>query len=189
MILLISGCKEDKRYLAISKIKGAAKLATTETTIDKVILATKDRKFLGVIRLGRAHFAARTKAIVKSGIDLQQLRKEDVVIEGDRIEIVLPPVKVLDFSYPFYHYKVDDEVTRNGFLTKMTLEDHERLYRMAELDIRAKLNLTGVKESTEARTRILMEKLLKSLGYKEIYITFREGIFIEAPSLDEDEII
>lgn len=189
VFLLLTGCKEDRRYLAVSKIKGAAKLVTTETTIDKVILANQQRKFLGVVRLGNAQFAARTKAFVKAGIDLQELRKEDVTITGDIIEIELPPVKVLDFRYPFEYYEIDYEITRDGFMNKITLEDHERLYRMAELDIRQKLNLTGLQQSTEARTRLLMENLLKGLGFKEVHITFKKGTFIEAPTLTEEDIL
>ena len=188
--LFASGCKkEDNRALAISKIKSAARLATTETTLTKVILASQDRKFLGIIRLNSAQFAARTKATVKAGIDLQELRKEDVIINGKTIELTLPPVKVLAFEYPFLSYEIDYTITRDAFLNRITVEDHERIYRMAELEIRKNLEFTGIKESTENRTRQLMESLLKNLGYLEVYITFREGKFIEAPDLEENEIM
>ncbi len=188
-IFLLFGCTDEKHYLAVSKIKGAAKLATTETVIHKVIIANQERRFLGIVRLGNAHFAARTKAIVKAGIDLDELTKEDVKITGDRIELNLPAVKVLSFDYPFDSYEIDYEVTRDGFLNKIKIEDHERLYRMAELDIRQKLELTGLKASTEDKTRSIMEGILKGIGYKEIYITFKPGKFIEAPRLDEEDII
>lgn len=186
---LLLGCKEDKKYLAVSKIKSAAKLATTETVINKVILANQERRFLGIVRLGNAYFAARTKAIVKAGIDLNELEKDDVIIEEKRIELTLPAVKVLSFDYPFSEYEIDYEVTRDGFLNKITIEDHERLYRMAELDIRRKLELTGLKETTEQKTRSLMEGILKGIGYEEIYISFKPGKFIEAPRLDQEDIL
>jgi hypothetical protein len=188
--LFCTGCKkEDKRALAISKIKSAAKLATTETTLTKVILASQDRKFLGIIKLNSAQFAARTKATVKAGIDLQELKKEDVKISGKTIELTLPPVKVLAFEYPFMSYEIDYTITRDAFLNKITVEDHERIYRMAELEIRKNLEFTGIKEATKNRTRQLIESLLKSLGYLEVYIEFKEGEFIEAPNLEEDEIM
>lgn len=191
-ILLVIGllaCKEDKKYLAVSKIKSAAKLAATETVINKVILANQERRFLGIVRLGNAHFAARTKAIVKAGIDLTELEKEDVLIEDKRIELILPAVKVLSFDYPFASYKIDYEITRDGFLNKLSIVDHERLYRMAELDIRRKLELTGLKEVTEQKTRSLMEGILKGIGYEEIYISFKPGKFIEAPGPDQEDIL
>lgn len=189
LFITLLGCKEDKKYLAVSKIKSAAKLATTETVINKVILANQERRFLGIVRLGNAHFAARTKAIVKAGIDLNELEKDDVIIEDKRIELKLPAVKVLSFDYPFSEYEIDFEVTRDGFLNRITIEDHERLYRMAELDIRRKLELTGLKEVTEQKTRSLIEGILRGIGYEEIYISFKPGKFIEAPRLDQEDIL
>lgn len=189
VIFLSSGCKQDERALTVSKIQNAAKLATTETTLSKVVLASQDRKFIGIIGLGKAKFAARTKAVIKAGIDLKELKKEDVVIEGTTIQVKLPHVRVIDFDYPFESYEIDYTITHNAFANKITVEDHERIYRMAELEIRKNLEFTGIKEATEARTRLLLRNLLKTLGYTEIYLEFKEGQFIEAPDIPEDEMI
>lgn len=184
--LLIAGCnkKEDERYLVVSKVKSAAKLATTETIIDKVVLGTQEKKLLGLIKLNKAYFAANTQATILSGIDLTKLTAKDIVITDKRIEISLPHVEVLNFSYPFSTYKIDSSVTRNAFLNKLDVMDHEKFYMMAELDIRNNLKYTGVKESTENNTRLLMEGILKNLGYQEIYITFKEGELITQIELE-----
>ena len=192
-ILVLSGCADKKRHFVISKIKSTAQLATTETTIDKVVIGTKERRAFGLIKLGQAEFVAYTEATVKTGIDLTELRPEDVVIQRRRIEVTLPPIKVIDFAYPFDKYRVDKDITDNDFFVGMTIYDHEELFRRAELDIRENLQFMGIVEQTKANTTRLMEGLLKNLGYEEIYIDFREGPLIQTvdvtqfqPDAEED---
>lgn len=181
---LLSCQEEDKRYLVVSKVKSAAKLAITETIIDKVVLGTQEKKLLGFIKVNKAHFAAHTQAIITTGVDLSKLSPGDIVINKKRIEIALPAVQVLDFSYPFDRYRIDSTVTRNKFLNKIDVLDHERFYMMAELDIRNNLKYTGIKEATESKTRLMMEGLLKNLDYEEIYITFKKGELIKTIELE-----
>lgn len=186
-LALLWGCEENSRALVVSKIKSAAKLATTETTIDKIVLGTQEKRFLGLVKINQARFVAYTEATIKSGIDLEKLQARDVKIDGKKIELNLPHVEVINFSYPFDKYRIDSTITKNAFLNNMDIMDHENFYRMAELDIRENLPYTGIIESTERKTRQMMEGLLKNLGYEEIYITFKEGTFITQIDLDDDK--
>ena len=187
-LCLMSGCKERERFLVVSKIKQASKLATTETVIDKIVFGTSEKRLLGIVRLNTARFAAYSKAIIKTGIDLNKLRPEDIVINSKRIEVKLPYVEVINFSYPFNSFKIDDSITEDKFLNRIDIYDQENFYRLAELDIRNNLKYTGIREATEQKTRLLMEGLLKNLGYEEIYITFRQGPLLTEIDLTENEI-
>lgn len=172
--LLLFSCKQNDRSMVVSQVKSAAKLATTEFVLDKTILATKDKKILLVIPLNAALFVAYTEAIVTAGVDVNKLKKEDITIDGNSISIKLPAVEVINFSYPFDKYKIDNELSHDEFLNKFTLEEHEELYRQSELEIRSLLKQIGVVEQTEEKTRQLMENLLKNLGYTEVYIEFKD---------------
>lgn len=187
VLLTALSCARDKRYLVVSKIRQAAKLSTTETTIDKIVFGTSDRRLLGIIHLNTARFAAYSKAIVKSGIDLNKLKPEDIRIDGKRIDVRLPHVEVINFSYPFKHFKIDESITEDKFLNTIDIFDQENFYRLAELDIRNNLKYTGITKATELKTRLLMEGLLKNLGYEEIYITFKEGVLIPELNVTEEE--
>lgn len=167
----------NNRGLVVSKIKSVAKLATTEFTINKTILATKEKKLLHIIPLNTAVFVAYTKATVKAGIDLQKLKKEEIVIKGNTISIKLPPVEVINFSYPFESFRIDKEISTSdeSFWNKITITEQENLYREAELDIRDLLMQIGVVERTEANTIQLLTNLLKHLGYNEIDIEFEKS--------------
>lgn len=171
----------------MSKVQSASKLATVEFTVDKIVFATKDSKFLGIIRLNQAAFLANTKAYIKTGIDFYQLKPEDVKIEGKTIDLLLPAVEVINFSYPIEDYLVDESVKSEKFLVKFTIEDYDDLFRQAEIDIRNNLKYLGMVKTTEDRTRLLMESLLKNLGYDEIYIDFKKGELITPVDIDITE--
>lgn len=188
LLCITAACKDDRRAIVVSKIRQAAKLATTETTIDKVVFGTSDKKLLGIIHLNTARFAAYSTAFIKSGVDLNKLKPSDIRIDDKRIEIELPHVEVINFSYPFKHFKIDESITDNAFLNKIDIFDQENFYRLAELDIRNNLKYTGLKEATEQKTRLLLEGLLKNLGYEEIYISFKEkGELLPEVELNEGE--
>lgn len=173
--IVFTGCKKNDRHFVISKIKSTAKLATTETIIDKVVIGQQERRIFGLVKVSNAEFVAYTKATVKTGIDLTKLKKGDVEIDGNLIELNLPPIEVLDFVYSFEDYKIDSILSDNDFMNKIDVIDQEDFFRMAELDIRKHLKYMGIKEQTEENTRKMMEGVLKNIGYEEIYITFTQS--------------
>lgn len=184
LILLISSmlfisCKEDKRGLVVGKIQKASELATTEFTVNKLVHGTKTKKIAWVFKLNEARFLAYSQAKIKTGIELGRLRKDDIEIEGDIISIMLPPVKVVNFSYPPESFYLDSLISDpNQFLNKISIEEQEHFFREAELDIRNNLKYIGIVETTQQNTRILLTRLLSSLGYNEIHINFRNDSLI-----------
>jgi hypothetical protein len=176
LILLQISCKKEKRPIVVSKIKSTAKMATTETIIDKVVVGDKERLIFGLVKVSNAEFIAYSKAIVKTGIDLTKMKKSDVVIDGKTIEVNLPPIEVLDFEYPFEEYVIDTILSDNDIINKIDVIDQERFFRKAENDIRKQLKYMGIVDQTMENTRKLMEGMLKNLGYEEIYITFADTV-------------
>ncbi|WP_211338025.1 DUF4230 domain-containing protein [Mangrovibacterium diazotrophicum] len=175
LIVLLSSCERHKRHLVVSKIQSSAKLATTETAIDKVVIGNKSRRVFGLINVSNAEFVAYSQAFVKTGVDLTKLKKNDIKIDGSAIELRLPPVEVLDFSYPFDSFRIDPNLTSNAMLSKIDVIDQEFFFRKAELDIRENLQYMGIREQTEENTRKIMVALLKNMGYDEIYISFADS--------------
>ncbi|MAQ75936.1 MAG: hypothetical protein CL613_06365 [Aquimarina sp.] len=186
MVLLFS-CKKDNRALVVGKIQAASKLATTEFTVDKIVHGTKTKKLFWVVKLNEARFLAYSKALIKTGIDLNKLKPEDIIIDGESIQLKLPEVEVLNFSYPPREFKLDEEITDNKFLNVISLEDQEEFFRRAELDIRNNLEFMGLVETTQQHTRTLLTGLLKSLGYTEIYISFvNNNLIIDKVNLNPE---
>lgn len=175
LIVFFSSCKKDRAYV-VSQIKDVAKLSTTEMVVDKIIFGTDDKRILGLIKVGEAEFFAKSEATIKAGIDLNKIKYEEIKIEGDRIELKLPPVEVINFSYPFEKFEIDTSISRlDRFFNKITIEEQEHFYQQAELEIRNSLQFLGLVERTEENTRKLLQGMLMNIGFKEIYIEFEKS--------------
>lgn len=186
LVIFAVSCQKTKRHLAISKIRGVAKLSTTETIIDKVVVGEKGKKLFGFINLGNAEFVAYSEATVKTGIDLTKLKPRDVKINGDMIEVNLPAIEVLDFQYPFEKFRIDENLSDNDVFVRNDVIDQEFFFRQAELDIRKHLKYTGIIKQTESNTRKILEGLLFNLGYNEVYVSFKESkVLIQQVKVDE----
>jgi len=168
-----SSCnKEPDRPTIISKLKSTARLSTVEYIVSKVVSAKENN------RLGKdAYFFAETEATIKAGIDLDKLREEDIKIDGRKINIKLPPIEILNFSYPAESYKIVDKYYIQGGIfnwNALSLEDKDELYRQAEIDIRGSLKDLGIVLTAQKNTKQLLNKILLLLGFEEIYIEFRD---------------
>jgi hypothetical protein len=164
--------------LVVGKIQKASKLATAEFKVDKLVFGVKNKRVLWVIKLNEAQFLAKSQATIKTGINLDKLKEEDIKIRQNSISITLPAVQVINFSYPAESFKKIELLSSETFSSKINLEDQENFFQEAEMDIRNNLKYMGVIETTQQKTRILLEAMLRNLGYTEIYIDFKEGKLI-----------
>ncbi len=187
IVLICNACQNEQRGLVVGKIQQASDLATTEFTIDKIVHGTKTKRLAWFIKLNEARFLAYSKVVIKTGIDLQKLKKEDIIIEGNSISVNLPSVEVINFSYPPEEFRIDDQITdTRKFLNILNLEDQEKLFQMAEIDVRNNLKYMGLVKATQQRTITLLGGLLRNLGYREVYINFKsDELIIDEVNLEE----
>jgi hypothetical protein len=176
---------QDKRGFVVGKIKKASKLSTTEFNVDKIVFGVKRKKLLWVVKLNEAQFVAHSKARIKAGIDLQKLQEKDVSIDGEKISLMLPHVEVINFSYPAEDFKRDSLISSDAFLNKISLSDQEQFFQDAETDIRNNLKYLDIVATTEKKTSLMLETMLRALGYREIYIDFKKGELI--PEINPEE--
>lgn len=188
IVLLSASCsREPDRALVISKLKNSSKLATVEYIVTKVISA-KDKNWFAK----DAYFFAETEASIKAGIDLEKIKEEDVKIKGRRISITLPPVEIINFSYPAEGFKVIEKYSDQQSIFKwnsIDVKDKDELFRQGESDIWANINDLGIIKSAQTNTRTLLKKILTFSGFEEIYIEFREnpqGVITQDKQLLDD---
>jgi hypothetical protein len=171
-------CQRNERALVVGKIQNASDLATTEFVIDKIVFGTKTKK-LALLKISEASFMAYSQAKVKAGIDLSKIKENDIRIDGSKIHLDLPPIEVINFSYPPASFVEDSLISDpKVFLNKINIRDQEEFFRLAELDIRENLQYIGIVRTTQNNTRQLFQILLASLGYEEIYINFKSDDLI-----------
>jgi len=178
IFLLIGISCQDKRALVVGKIQKASKLSTTEFKVDKLVFGVKNKRIFWVIKLNQAQFLAQSQATIKAGVNLEHVEEEDIQIDGRKINLTLPHVEVINFSYPAEKFEKIDILSTNAFTTKISLEDQEKFFREAELDIRNSLQYMDIVETTQLKTRTMVDAMLRNLGYTEVYINFKEGDLI-----------
>ena len=179
LLVLAGSCRKTDEGLVVSKIQKASKLATAEFTLNKAVVATKEKNLFWVIKLNEAIFVASTQAVIKAGIDLESLKQEDIEINEKSIRILLPNVQIINFSYPIDKVQIDSTISENQFLNKFTLKEYDEVLEQAELKIRDAIPYLGIEEATKQKTRIMLEALLKGLGYTEIFLEFRDGLLLD----------
>ena len=189
LIMVVVSCKKDERAFVVGKIQKASDLATTEFTVDKLVYGSKTKKVAWVFTLRDAKFLAYSKAHIKTGVELGKLTEKDIVVKDKMISLTLPPVKVVNFSYPPDSFHLDPEISNpNQFLNRITIEEQEELFRQAELDIRNNLQYMGVVKTTQQNTRNILTRLLAGLGYEEIYINFKDdNLLVDEVNLNLSE--
>lgn len=176
ILAVFAACNQKPdRPRVVGEIKSVAKLATMEAQLSKVVIGTKEKKLLmGLINPADASFLAHTQATVKVGIDLDKLQEEDIQITDNRISLTLPPIELINFSYPAEEFRPDPYYSEdNGWWNKFSFQEKDALFREAELSIINSIPYLGITETAEDRTRSLMTGLLKRMGFEEIYIEFK----------------
>ncbi|MGB0521919.1 MAG: DUF4230 domain-containing protein [Flammeovirgaceae bacterium] len=169
--------KKSDRALVISKIRKVSELATVEVILTKIIMAEKTPNgFLKKLVARNATFLANTEARIKAGIDFSKIKGDAVKIEeGTRINILLPAVQIINFSYPAETFEIDPVISRyKPFLNRISVDELDDFFRQGEIDIRNNFKYFGVRQTVEDKTRLLLTKLLKQLGFTEINIDFEE---------------
>lgn len=178
VLVVINGCDKvlPHRAMVVSKIRDVSKLASVEFVVTKMVMATKEKRFLRLVKLNDATFFAQTEATIKVGIDLSKLNEEDITIENNKIKLTLPPVEVLNFSYPADKFHVDEDYSNtNPFGNKLGIEDIDKIYQDAQLQVMRDANFLGLRSTAESKTIMLLNNLLEKIGFEEVYVQFKES--------------
>lgn len=173
-LVVCSSCQlRSKKALVTSKIQKAAKIATQEVVVSKYVMFDAKRN--------RIPFSAKTtrliyvEAYVKYGVDLQKILPDDVVINGDILEIKLPAVEELNFSIPLEKMAYIDfdakKIPRHT--NKFPKEIDDELMKAQE-EIKRTIKGMALEQSAEERTRKFMTTFLEQLGFGAVIIEFKE---------------
>ncbi|MEL6250484.1 MAG: DUF4230 domain-containing protein [Bacteroidota bacterium] len=155
------------------QIQGASQIATVEYVISKVVIGKKEQKLLGY-SLSEADYLAEAEARVKAGIDLAKISEENIRIQDNFIHLSLPPVEIINFSFPAGEAKVNEDYTEDGWLAIIEGADIDRFYQEAELSVRKDIVNMGLEEAAQDKTKKFLMKFLLQAGYDSIQIDFEK---------------
>src|SRR4030095_4695687 len=142
----------------IQQIQTLAELVTVKYVLEKVVILD-DIKWYGENRvLLVAH------GIVKAGVDLQEIKPEDVRVEDKKIVLKLPRARITDVYLDDQKTRVVDRST--GLLRAFDKDLEQNARRQAVDDLRIAARAHRIYEDAEERARLQLGNLFHQLGYE-----------------------
>jgi len=156
--------------MVLEQVEEVGKLELLKYNIRDIIEYKKMREWLP-----NSKTALIVVGEVVACIDLTKINKEDIVVVGDSISLLLPPPEICYFKIDHSRSKVYD--VQYGLWDTHKLVDEA--YKEAEQQIYTQATNMGIlKDSKESAIKIL-KPLLGSLGLKKISINFKADTFEE----------
>jgi len=148
----------------VQQVQTLSELVTVKYVLEKVVILD-DIKWYGENRvLLVAH------GIVKAGVDLQEIKPEDVRVEDKKIMLKLPRARITDVHLDDQKTRVVDRSTGLLRAFDKDLEQNARRQAVEELRIAARSN--RIYEDAEERAQLQLANLFHQLGYE---VAFRKG--------------
>lgn len=177
-IYALSCTRNEEKDFLVTRIRSAAKLATQEVVLNKIVIGKdiRGKKFIDFLGSTSETVIFDTEATVKYGIRLDRITNEDVFLDNDSIHILLPRVEIISFSYPHEKYVELFPLSNFNAISKKeeTFEDIDEAFRLAETEIREKVELLYLREEAKLKTITVLEKFLSKAGYNRVVFEFEK---------------
>lgn len=166
----------DRQPPVITQIRELGRLESASYTVEKVLEGGVDQgnQLLNLLLGDRLLFIAHGEVI--AGVDLTELRDEDVVVSDDRqsVTLRLPPARVLT-------KRLDNDLSRvydrsQGWLTKGDPELESRVRQEAERAVLLAACDGGILSQSQQNAQRQVQILLLALEFREInFLPARSG--------------
>lgn len=172
ILIVASSCSDtpDIPKADVYEIRNIGELSTTEYTIGKIVKVDDvDSDWYWVGKYGDRKILISTKAKVKAGIDMTQIKDDDIRISGNKIVITLPPAKIISFSMDPKDIETKME-SINGFRDKFTQQEKNAFLKQGEASIKRDLAETGIIKDANDNAALFLEDFYKNLGFEEVIV-------------------
>jgi hypothetical protein len=148
--------------VVVERMQAVARLVSSETSVRDVVIYQNRR--LGSTKRSLVVVTGK----VLAGIDLDEGTQVDIDHTARRVNIVLPPARVLGIEVT--QLRTYDE--RNGLWNPFRPEDRDTIYHLARDQLSAAAGELGVTAHAEESARRLLGALVNPDGYM-VEVTFR----------------
>ena len=161
----------DLRSLVIEQVREASDLTTAVYTMQAVVPTSQDLKW-GGFTVGTTKLLYIAHGQVQAGVDLSQVRSENMQVTGDRIQLQLPAARILDSKVDVNRSQVYDY--NRGFLNLgpdaapelQTIAQREALAKIVEAAC-----ADGLLRRASDRAQQVVTRLLETAGYQQVAVT------------------
>jgi hypothetical protein len=170
---LFIGCSEKKSAAdTVMQLKELSELATVEYTITKIIKASDDQTWY---KIGDRKILMSCQATVKAGIDLSQLKAEDISISGDEITLTLPRATIQSLNIKPEDIRTEYQEV-GLFRSDFTAAERNQLMAQGEAQIRKNMASTDILRTAESNASLFIGQFLRQLGFQKVDIRFGNNV-------------
>jgi hypothetical protein len=151
----------------LKRVQALSELVTVKYVMEKAIVWNDPPQgVLGQFFAGDNHILLLAQGVVKAGVDLSQLKPEDLQVQGKTIVIRLPSARITDAYLDDSQTKVVERTT--GFLRAFDKDLEQNIRHDAVADIRSAAWRSGIRKDAEERARAQLKDLFLQLGFEEV---------------------
>src|SRR5437016_4825308 len=151
----------------LKQVQTLAQLVTVKYVMEKIeVLTDPPQNPLRAALPDDTHVTLIAHGIVKAGVDLSQIKPEDLRVSGKKIVLTVPQAQITD---AYLDDKLTQVVERNtGFLRAFNKDLEQNARQNAIDDIRRAARGSGILKDAEERARAQLIHLGKQLGFDEV---------------------
>lgn len=152
--------------ILLKQVQTLSQLVTVKYVLEKVVIL--DDPGLLDLSLADSRVLMVAHGVVKAGVDLSEIRPEDINVSRKKIFLKLPPARITD-AY------LDDKLTqvierKTGLLRSFDKDLEQNARRQAVGDINRAARNSGILKDAEDRARAQLTNLFRQLGFEEVEI-------------------
>jgi hypothetical protein len=148
----------------IHEVKPLARLESIQYTVEKVITAETAQGPFGFLFGDKLILVAH--GTVVAGVDLSQIKAEDIAVENGILTIKMPGPEIFSVSVNNQKSYIYNRTT--GVLTHGDVNLETTARRAAEDQIRQAAIDDGILEQAQVNAQNVLNQFLSSLGYKDV---------------------
>ncbi len=184
LVFLLSACElmpQSKEI--VYDIREIGTLSTTEYTVAKVVKLDDEHGIWEIwekwddirswTKFGDRKILISCRAKIKAGIDLSKIRKEDIKINGNSINIVVPTAEVSEFSMEPKYIKTEVESV-SWFRDHFTQKEKNEFLKQGEKAIREDIENSGIYSNAEYEAELFITDFYKRQGFEKVIISFEK---------------
>lgn len=172
VLLGIAQCKPavKKPDTIVQTIQQTGQLVTAEYTLQKMVKASDNRTWY---KVGDRRILLSIEAVVKAGIDLQQVSRDDITLHDSVLKLQLPRPEIFSVSIP--PSKIQVKLEDVDFLrSRFSAAEREALLRQAESQVRRLADSLGILQTAETNAATFLRRLLLPKGFRDVQIAFKK---------------
>jgi hypothetical protein len=164
-----SGLRAYNTAVVLKQVQTLSQLVTIKYVMEKVeVLEDPPQNFWRQFLPDNTRVILVAHGIVKAGVDLQQLKPENVRVSGKKVVIALPRAQITD---AYLDEKQTQVIEHNpGFLRTFNKDLEQSTRQNALDDIRRAAREAGILKEADERARAQLANLMTQLGFEQVEI-------------------